>query len=253
MGRSALLTRGHARSARWRTASYSRMPAATEAFSDATRPSIGISTSTSHSRWTSGAIPSPFGADHERDVAREVAPRCRAARPQPIAAPKTQMPDFLSVRTACATLATRAIGTNAVAPADDLRTVGFTPALRRSGRIDRRRARALGRAHDRADVVRIGHVIEHDEERRPTRACPARSPRRATSTRTARRTRRRPGAPCTETTRRTRGSRSAPARSRRARARAGCAAPDRACGRRRRGCARSGSPATSISSTACTP
>ncbi len=92
-------------------------------------------------------------------------PRCTARRPPRSQPPRPRARPSSAAATPPRRCATRAIGKWAVAPAAALRTVALTPTERRSGRTIASAPAHSARANDRSDVVRVGDVVEDDDER----------------------------------------------------------------------------------------
>ena len=139
---------------------------------------------------TRGRRPFPSAPEHQDDAAARSRARCRGPRARRPPRRRHQQPAALAVAQEVGEVAhardrqvlDRARPTPCTPP-------GVTSAERRSADHDARRARALGRAADRAEVLRVLDLVERDDQRRRARA--SSSPRRRRGR--ARPRRRRPG------------------------------------------------------------
>ena len=192
------------RAARARVA-YRQMPAATETFRLSTVPPIGMPTMRSQDSRVRRRRPCAFGAQHPRHRAARRRRRTGSRRRCRRRGSRRPAPSARAI--ARARLVTVTTGTVSAAPLAAFATVALTPTARSFGHDDRVRAERVGVAQARAEVVRVGDAVEHQQQRRlaqalehvverdvrrrrrrraPPRpggaACPASSRRRASST-----------------------------------------------------------------------
>ncbi len=180
------------RGARCRRVSNRQMPVATDTLSEATRArAAGCRRCGRTARASAGAGPMPSAPSTQASGPDKSASN-RLSAP-PASAPTSHTPRSLSSRSVRARLVTAITGTVSAAPDAALATVALTPdraILRHDHRV---RAERVGAAQARAQVVRIGDAVEHEQQRRLVETRRAR--RRACDTAASRRLRRRrPGA-----------------------------------------------------------
>ena len=156
----------HGCSILWRRASYSRMPAATAAFSDST-PTVGIETSTRRGAQSS-AHAVRLAADNQGAAARQVGGRQRAA---PASRRRTAWRRRARPRSAAACASAvaasrRRTGTErGTATRRRAQRLGVVRARRALQEQDAGGAERLGGAHDGAGVARVLKPVQHHHQR----------------------------------------------------------------------------------------
>ena len=102
----------------------------------------------------------------DRDRARVVEARSRPGAARPI----VQYPASCSASSERAMLTTRTSGSHSTPPAAALTSAGESCGARSRASSTRARSGRLGRAQQRADVARIGHLVENQHDVGQTRA-----------------------------------------------------------------------------------
>ncbi len=102
-----------------------------------------------------------FGAEHQRERPRQ-ASWSRARRFLPRRAPRADSRARQARRELCARFFTRTTGTMSSAPLAALASAPVSGGLCRSVRISPEAPKAAAERNDRADILRVGHLVEHE-------------------------------------------------------------------------------------------
>ena len=151
------------RARRCRATSASTTPAATDAFSDSTGPAIGIDTVTSQVCLTSRLSPLP--SEPITSSNGSVASSKSSSDTEPSASrPATMNPAVAYSRRVRVRLVARATGSRAATPAEVRQATAVMPGRAPLRHHDPVPAERPDRADHRAEVARVGHPVQRDDQ-----------------------------------------------------------------------------------------